>query len=73
MILLLSVSEFVVDPAAKVGRFRGTVSTNQGGGFASCRTKNFDPALNLGEFTGLELRVRGDGQRYKCTIRPCPP
>ncbi len=42
------------------------VSEGGGGGFASVRTKNFEPALDLGAYEGLELRIRGDGQRYKC-------
>ena len=44
------------------------VSEGGGGGFASVRTKNFEPALDLGAYEGLELRVRGDGQRYKCAL-----
>ncbi len=42
------------------------VSEGGGGGFASVRTRNFDPPLQLGAYDGLELRLRGDGQRYKC-------
>jgi len=44
------------------------VSEGGGGGFASVRTKNFEPALDLGAYEGLELRIRGDGQRYKCAF-----
>lgn len=33
------------------------------------RTKNFEPSLDLGAYGGLALRVKGDGLRYKCTIR----
>lgn len=46
------------------------VSEGGGGGFASIRTKNFDPPLELGAYEGLELRLRGDGQRYKCAPNP---
>ncbi|MBL1178601.1 CIA30 family protein [Pantanalinema sp. GBBB05] len=49
--------------------FTGKVSTANSGGFASVRTRNFEPPLNLLGYTGLELRVQGDGQRYKCLIR----
>jgi hypothetical protein len=49
--------------------FSGTVSTANSGGFASVRTRNFDPPLNLSGFTGAKLRVRGDGQRYKFMLR----
>ncbi|NMF82784.1 CIA30 family protein [Nodosilinea sp. P-1105] len=50
-------------------RFTGTVSTENSGGFASIRTRNFDPPLNLATYRGIELRVQGDGQRYKFFLR----
>ncbi|MBD2439510.1 CIA30 family protein [Nostoc sp. FACHB-110] len=50
--------------------FAGNVSTANSGGFASVRTKNFDPPFNLSGYTGVELRVKGDGQRYKMFLRP---
>jgi hypothetical protein len=49
--------------------FTGVVSTENSGGFASVRTRNFDPPLNLTGHTGIELRLMGDGQRYKFLIR----
>ena len=49
--------------------FRGVVSTDNSGGFASVRTRNFDPPLNLATYQGLGLRVQGDGQRYKFFLR----
>jgi uncharacterized protein YbjT (DUF2867 family) len=49
--------------------FTGIVSTANSGGFASVRTRNFDPALNLAEYEGIELRVKADGQRYKFILR----
>lgn len=49
--------------------FTGTVSTANSGGFVSVRTRNFDPPLNLAEYEGIELRVKGDGQRYKFILR----
>ncbi|MFK0733509.1 MAG: CIA30 family protein [Gloeotrichia echinulata GP01] len=49
--------------------FAGNVSTANSGGFASVRTKNFEPAFNLSGYKGVELRVRGDGQRYKIFLR----
>jgi hypothetical protein len=49
--------------------FTGNVSTANSGGFASVRTRNFDPPLNLSTYSGLELQVKGDGQRYKFLIR----
>ncbi|CAI5982965.1 unnamed protein product [Closterium sp. NIES-65] len=49
--------------------FTGTVSTANSGGFVSVRTKNLSPALDLSAYEGLEVRVRGDGQRYKLILR----
>lgn len=49
--------------------FTGNVSTENSGGFASVRTRNFDPPLNLTGHTGVELRLKGDGQRYKFLVR----
>src|SRR6476469_9159386 len=49
--------------------FTGNVSTANSGGFASVRTRNFDPPLNLTGFSGLQLRVKGDGKRYKLIVR----
>ncbi|AKG20639.1 CIA30 family protein [Calothrix sp. 336/3] len=49
--------------------FSGNVSTANSGGFASIRTKNFDPAFNLSDYTGIKIRLRGDGQRYKLFLR----
>jgi NADH dehydrogenase [ubiquinone] 1 alpha subcomplex assembly factor 1 len=47
--------------------FRGAVSLENNGGFASVRTT---PAnLNLAEATEFILRVRGDGRQYKFTAR----
>ena len=49
--------------------FTGYVSTANSGGFASVRTRNFEPPLNLSGYVGIELQVKGDGQRYKFLIR----
>lgn len=49
--------------------FTGNVSTANSGGFASVRTKNFDPPFNLSGYEGVKLRVKGDGQRYKLFLR----
>lgn len=49
--------------------FAGQVSTANSGGFASVRTRNFDPPIDLSPYEGIALRVRGDGQRYKFMVR----
>ena len=49
--------------------FSGLVSTDNSGGFASVRTRNLQPPLQLSRFDGILLRVKGDGQRYKFLIR----
>ncbi|KAJ7537836.1 hypothetical protein O6H91_11G023700 [Diphasiastrum complanatum] len=51
------------------GIFKGFVSTENNGGFASIRTKNFDPLLDLSAYEGLEVRLKGDGHRFKLVIR----
>jgi len=48
-------------------RFRGVVSLDNGGGFASIRSPEADYAL--GGCTGVRLRVCGDGQHYKLGLR----
>lgn len=51
----------------QLATFRGTVSLENNGGFASVRTM---PAnLNLAPATEFVLRVRGDGRKYKFTAR----
>jgi Complex I intermediate-associated protein 30 (CIA30) len=49
--------------------FSGNVSTENSGGFASVRTRNFEPQLDLSKYQGIELKVKGDGQRYKLFVR----
>ncbi|XGV95532.1 MAG: CIA30 family protein [Leptolyngbya sp. BL-A-14] len=49
--------------------FTGNVSTANSGGFASVRSRNLEPALDLSGYEGIKLRVKGDGQRYKFLTR----
>jgi hypothetical protein len=63
----VSNSQVVASPQGAI--FTGNVSTDNSGGFASVRTRNFEPALNWGRYSGVELNVRGDGQRYKFLLR----
>lgn len=53
-------------------RFTGTVSTANSGGFASIRTRNVDPPINLAQWQGTVLHLKGDGQRYKWILRDSP-
>jgi hypothetical protein len=52
-----------------VAVFSGRVSTENSGGFASVRTRNFSAPLDLSAYQGLELRLKGDGLRYKLLLR----
>lgn len=49
--------------------FAGNVSTDNSGGFASIRTRTFERPIDLSAFEGLELRLKGDGKRYKLILR----
>ena len=64
----VSQSSFAITPAG-IGKFQGEVSTENNGGFAGVRSKALTPALQLGSFQGLKLRVKGDGSRYKFIVR----
>ena len=57
------------EAGAAAALFRGLVTDAGNGGFASVRSRNFEPALNLSSYDGIKLRVKGDGQRYKFTVR----
>jgi hypothetical protein len=49
--------------------FSGSISTKNSGGFASARTVNFSKALDLSGCSGMHIRVKGDGKRYKFIAR----
>jgi uncharacterized protein YbjT (DUF2867 family) len=68
-VVMGGVSESGIRMGAGYAIFEGNVSTDNSGGFASVRTRNFDPSFNLSNALGIELRVKGDGQRYKFFIR----
>jgi Complex I intermediate-associated protein 30 (CIA30) len=68
-VVMGGVSESGIRLRAGAAVFSGNVSTENSGGFASVRTRNFDPSLNLSNYKGIELRVKGDGQRYKLFVR----
>ena len=48
-------------------RFTGTVSLENNGGFASIRSKSGQ--WDLGAYSGLKLRLRGDAKTYKLSLR----
>jgi len=68
-VVMGGVSESNFYLADGAGVFAGNVSTANSGGFASVRTRNFEPALDLSAYQGFRLRLRGDGQRYKFIAR----
>ncbi|MGL5872402.1 MAG: CIA30 family protein [Xenococcaceae cyanobacterium] len=68
-VVMGGVSESQIRIANDRAIFSGVVSTDNNGGFASVRTRNFEPPLNLSEYEGIELKVKGDGKRYKFITR----
>ncbi|XP_010999786.1 PREDICTED: uncharacterized protein LOC105107529 isoform X2 [Populus euphratica] len=70
----VSESSFIIDTTGgekggPAGLFKGVVSTTNNGGFTSIRTKNFSVPEDLSSYDGLELRLKGDGRRYKLIVR----
>jgi uncharacterized protein YbjT (DUF2867 family) len=68
-VVMGGVSESSIRLVENTALFTGNVSTANSGGFASVRTRNFDPPQNLAGFNGIEMRVKGDGKRYKLILR----
>lgn len=68
-VVMGGVSQSQIQLVEGTALFAGNVSTANSGGFASVRTKNFTPAFNLSGYEGVELRLRGDGKRYKFLLR----
>jgi hypothetical protein len=68
-VVMGGVSASSFEKASEGAIFAGDVSTANSGGFASVRTRNFEPPLNLAGSAGLTLRAKGDGKRYKFLIR----
>jgi len=65
----VSASEFRV-PSGGIGVFQGVLSLEHGGGFAFVRSRSAQ--FDLGGYDGLEVRVRGDGKRYRLRLRADP-
>ena len=68
-VVMGGVSQSTIQLSSGKAIFAGNVSTENSGGFASVRTKNFDPSFNLSGYEGIEIRVKGDGKRYKFLLR----
>ncbi|MEC4818826.1 MAG: CIA30 family protein [Scytonema sp. PMC 1069.18] len=68
-VVMGGVSQSQIQLVEGTALFAGNVSTANSGGFASVRTKNFTSPFNLSGYEGVELRLRGDGQRYKFLLR----
>lgn len=68
-VVMGGVSQSNIKLSSGTALFSGNVSTENSGGFASVRTKNFDPSFNLSGYEGVEIRVKGDGKRYKIILR----
>ncbi|MBE9118431.1 CIA30 family protein, partial [Lusitaniella coriacea LEGE 07157] len=68
-VVMGGVSESNLQLTDNAALFSGIVSTANSGGFASVRHRNFDPPLDLSEYDGIQLRVKGDGLRYKFILR----
>lgn len=54
---------------AFTGQWSGMVTTANNGGFVGIRTKPFTIPFDVSACTGLVVRVKGDGNRYKTIIR----
>jgi uncharacterized protein YbjT (DUF2867 family) len=68
-VVMGGVSQSNIRLAEQKAIFSGIVSTDNNGGFASVRTRNFEPQMDLSDYAGIELRVIGDGKRYKFITR----
>ena len=68
-VVMGGVSESSIRFKEAIAEFSGNVSTANSGGFASVRTRNFEPAIDLSSYDGIALRVKGDGNRYKFMLR----
>lgn len=65
----VSSSALEIQPGG-IAVFEGDLSLERGGGFASVRTEL--PRANLSAYDGLEMRIRGDGRRYRARLRAAP-
>jgi uncharacterized protein YbjT (DUF2867 family) len=68
-VVMGGVSESTIRLVDNTALFTGNVSTANSGGFVSVRTRNLEPAIDLSSYEGVDLRVKGDGKRYKFFLR----
>lgn len=68
-VVMGGVSESSIRLIPNAALFSGNVSTANSGGFVSVRTRNLDAPLDLSGYDGIELRLQGDGNRYKLILR----
>jgi len=68
-VVMGGVSESQISLGGNRAIFSGNVSIANNGGFASVRTRNFSPPLDLSGYKGISLRLQGDGKRYKFIMR----
>jgi hypothetical protein len=68
-VVMGGVSNSNITLSNNVAVFSGNVSTQNNGGFASVRTRNFNPTLDLSAYSGIEIKLKGDGKRYKFIVR----
>ncbi|BAZ43807.1 NADH:ubiquinone oxidoreductase complex I intermediate-associated protein 30 [Chondrocystis sp. NIES-4102] len=68
-VVMGGVSQSNIRLADREAIFSGIVSTDNNGGFASVRTRNLVPPMDLSDYQGIELKVTGDGKRYKFITR----
>lgn len=65
----LSITPLGGENGDAAGIFVGNVTQANNGGFASVRSRNFSPSLDVSAYDGFEIRLKGDGQRYKFIAR----
>ena len=64
----VSVVKVPLEDGGCVVKLCGVVE-GDGGGFVSMRSRNFQPSVDLADFAGIRLEVKGDGRRYKLIAR----
>lgn len=67
-----SSSQFQIDEAAHAGIFKGYVTNENNGGFASvARPLSQQDTQEWSGYTGVQLKYQGDGKYYQIRLRTC--